>query len=188
MANSTRVVFKQLVALVFLGSMLVNSTLGEARDSQCGTVVEKLRPCMPYIEHGGRVPPKCCYGIKSLVSSASTKKDRQDVCNCLNKIGEPLSDRQIQNAARLPGHCHATISFTIKRNINCKRCRFDVDLTDGDGTTASVFVDLAENLLATVLLKLWNTLTSVAENTYEEAEEDESHADETKINKKAKLF
>ncbi|KAL3512668.1 hypothetical protein ACH5RR_025385 [Cinchona calisaya] len=121
MANSTRVVFKQLVALVFLGSMLVNSPLGQAQNPQCPTVDEKLRLCFPYIFNGGQVPDGCCPGIKSLVSSASTKKDRQDVCNCLNKIGEPLSDSQIQNAARLPKLCDATIPFPIKRNIDCQR-------------------------------------------------------------------
>lgn len=118
MANNFGVLLK-LVPLVFL-CMLVNSPCGKA-DISCGTVASKLAPCLPYIQKGQGERPECCPNIRSLVSLDRNKADRQSVCKCLHFFASGFSDAEIQNAARLPGHCEVFTPYPIERNTDCSR-------------------------------------------------------------------
>lgn len=90
----------------------------------CSTVLNSLIPCLSYVVKGGKVPPTCCRGIKSLYGIAKTKVDRQGVCSCLKTAASSVSGINFKNAAALPGKCGVkNIPFKISPKADCSKVR-----------------------------------------------------------------
>nr|WEA82716.1 nonspecific lipid transfer protein 21 [Solanum melongena] len=90
----------------------------------CSTVINSLIPCLSYVVSGGKVPPTCCRGIKSLYGMAKTTADRQGVCSCLKNAASNVSGINFKNAAALPGKCGVkNIPFKISPNADCSKVK-----------------------------------------------------------------
>ncbi|CAL0324628.1 unnamed protein product [Lupinus luteus] len=90
----------------------------------CGEVAQNLSPCIGYVASGGAVPPACCGGVKSLVSSAQSTSDKRTVCNCLKSAASTIPSYNDANAASLPGICGVNIPFKISISTNCATINF----------------------------------------------------------------
>ncbi|XP_059318660.1 non-specific lipid-transfer protein 1-like [Lycium ferocissimum] len=90
----------------------------------CSTVLNGLIPCLSFVVNGGKVPPTCCRGIKSLYGVAKTTKDRQSVCSCLKIASSSVSGINFKNAAALPGKCGVkNIPFKISPKADCSKVK-----------------------------------------------------------------
>ncbi|XP_049378210.1 non-specific lipid-transfer protein 1-like [Solanum stenotomum] len=86
------------------------------------SVFNGLIPCLSYVVNGGKVPPACCRGIKSLYGIAKTTADRQGVCSCLKMAASSVSGIDFKNAAALPGKCGVkNIPFKISPKVDCSK-------------------------------------------------------------------
>ncbi|XP_019462515.1 PREDICTED: non-specific lipid-transfer protein 1-like [Lupinus angustifolius] len=90
----------------------------------CGQVVGNLAPCITYLRSGGAVPPSCCGGVKSLVSSAQTTADKRTVCGCLKSAVGAIPNYNDANAAALPGKCGVSVPYKISVSTNCATIKF----------------------------------------------------------------
>nr|AMN14867.1 putative lipid-transfer protein 2 [Nepenthes mirabilis] len=115
MASS--VLFK--VACLVLICMLVAAPQAAATIT-CGQVVQYLLPCLSYLRNGGRIPPRCCPGVRGLNSAARTTPDRQAACNCLKTAARSYRINY-GNGAALPGKCGVSIGFKIALNTDCSK-------------------------------------------------------------------
>ncbi|PRQ42705.1 putative plant lipid transfer protein/Par allergen [Rosa chinensis] len=88
----------------------------------CGQVVNKLMPCVAYVQNGGTPAVGCCSGIKTLYGMAQTTPDRQSVCNCLKQAvaGIPYTGANAGLAAGLPGKCGVNLPYKINPSTDCK--------------------------------------------------------------------
>ncbi|XP_062005390.1 non-specific lipid-transfer protein 1-like [Rosa rugosa] len=88
----------------------------------CSQVVNKLTPCISYLEKGGTPASGCCSGIKTLYSTAHTTADLQGVCNCLKEKISSIhySSSNVRFAAGLPAKCGIKIPYKISPSTNCK--------------------------------------------------------------------
>ncbi|KAM3282193.1 non-specific lipid-transfer protein 1 [Capsicum chacoense] len=90
----------------------------------CSTVLNGLIPCLSFVVNGGKVPPTCCRGIKSLYGIAKTTVDRKGVCSCLKIAASSVSGINFKNAAALPGKCGVkNIPFKISPKADCSKLR-----------------------------------------------------------------
>ncbi|CAN4127860.1 unnamed protein product [Withania somnifera] len=90
----------------------------------CSTVLNGLIPCLSFVVNGGKVPPTCCRGIKSLYGVAKTTADRQSVCSCLRIAASSVSGINFKNAAALPGKCGVkNIPFKISPKADCSKVK-----------------------------------------------------------------
>ncbi|PIN08203.1 hypothetical protein CDL12_19222 [Handroanthus impetiginosus] len=124
MANST--LLKATACLVLIAAaMVVAPLLTEAAPPppkiSCGNVTSTLAPCFEYVLSGGKVPPNCCAGVKSLYKAASTTAYRRNVCLCLKSVTSSASPAAIKNAKSLPGKCGITLPIEITPTIDCNK-------------------------------------------------------------------
>ncbi|KAJ8555422.1 hypothetical protein K7X08_012918 [Anisodus acutangulus] len=90
----------------------------------CSTVLNGLIACLSYVVSGGKVPPTCCRGIKSLYGAAKTTADRQSVCSCLKIAASSVNGINFKNAAALPGKCGVkNIPFKISPKADCSKVK-----------------------------------------------------------------
>ncbi|KAL9677011.1 hypothetical protein QQ045_005235 [Rhodiola kirilowii] len=107
------------IATILLISMIVAQPFAAQAAITCGTVASSLRPCIPYLQKGGAVPPACCGGVRSLLAAANTPKDRQTACTCLKAAAGSIKGINQSNAAGLPRACGVSIPYAISPNTNC---------------------------------------------------------------------
>ncbi|XP_050383561.1 non-specific lipid-transfer protein 1-like [Argentina anserina] len=111
----------KVVCLVVL-SMAALSFGGGKAAITCGQVVNKLMPCVPYVQTGGTPAANCCNGIRTLNGMAKTTPDRQGVCNCLKQAitGIPYTGANTGLAAGLPAKCGVNLPYKINPSTDCK--------------------------------------------------------------------
>ncbi|XP_044490152.1 non-specific lipid-transfer protein P5-like [Mangifera indica] len=87
----------------------------------CGQVATDLSACINYLKTDGTgTPPAgCCTGVKNLNNQASTTKDRQDACRCLQNAAKSVPGLQAGTAASLPSKCGVNIPYKISTSTNC---------------------------------------------------------------------
>ncbi|GMN40557.1 hypothetical protein TIFTF001_009787 [Ficus carica] len=85
----------------------------------CPRIRGMIAPCLSYLQKGGKPLDTCCNGIKGLVSSATTPKDRQDACRCLQQSASMVSGLNPTFAEQLPSKCGANIPYKISKSTNC---------------------------------------------------------------------
>ncbi|KAL3335049.1 hypothetical protein AABB24_031323 [Solanum stoloniferum] len=90
----------------------------------CSTVFSSLEGCATYIVLGGRpVPPKCCSGLKSLISTAKTIPDRKSFCSCIKGVAYSATPEELARAAGLSRRCHARVPFKISPDVDCSKVK-----------------------------------------------------------------
>ncbi|XP_073066478.1 non-specific lipid-transfer protein 2-like [Primulina eburnea] len=109
--------------VMFLLSMLVLLAMAPGGEAQlgCGTVIQYLNPCIPYVMNTGPLG-SCCSGVKGLYSAAKTTPDRQSVCTCLKGLAQNYA-AYISKAASLPGLCHVSIPYAISPSTDCSKVK-----------------------------------------------------------------
>ncbi|PIA32477.1 hypothetical protein AQUCO_04500232v1 [Aquilegia coerulea] len=118
MANS--VVFK--VALVLVAFMLVTAPYAAQGAISCGQVVNKLSPCIKYLQGAGPLPPACCAGVRALNGAAKTTPDRQTACGCIKSAANSFKvNPGLANG--LPGKCGVSIGYPISPSVDCSKVR-----------------------------------------------------------------
>nr|QUV72333.1 nsLTP [Anacardium occidentale] len=87
----------------------------------CGQVATNVSPCISYLKTDGKgtPPANCCSGVSALNNLASTTKDRQDACRCLQNAAKSISGLQANTAASLPSKCGVNIPYKISTSTNC---------------------------------------------------------------------
>ncbi|KZV40868.1 hypothetical protein F511_22807 [Dorcoceras hygrometricum] len=105
------------VVLVVVLALVVALAPGGEGAIGCGTVIQDLNPCLPYVTGQGPLGG-CCSGVRSLYAAARTTADRQAVCGCLKSVAQAYS-RYISKAASLPGQCGVSIPYKISPSTNC---------------------------------------------------------------------
>ncbi|MCD7462244.1 hypothetical protein HAX54_048121 [Datura stramonium] len=116
-----RKLVKPLSVLLLIYIVIAGPPRAEAAIT-CSTVLNGLIPCLSYVVNGGKVPPTCCRGIKSLYGVAKTTADRQGVCSCLKIAASSVSGINFKNAAALPGKCGVkNIPFKISPKADCSK-------------------------------------------------------------------
>ncbi|PWA41617.1 Bifunctional inhibitor/plant lipid transfer protein/seed storage helical domain-containing protein [Artemisia annua] len=84
----------------------------------CQLVVSSLTPCATYLLRGGQVLDRFCKGVKSLYKEASTTKDRQTACRCIEQATTLVPGIKIDHAQDLPGKCDIYIPYKISPAFN----------------------------------------------------------------------
>ncbi|GJX68451.1 non-specific lipid-transfer protein 1-like protein [Tanacetum coccineum] len=98
----------------------------------CQLVVSSLTPCITYLVRGGQVPNRCCKGVKSLYKEASTTKDRQTACQCIEQATKLVPEIKIDHAQDLPGKCDVYIPYKISPTFNCSTYWYNkMDVIEG---------------------------------------------------------
>ena len=111
-----KVVCLALMCLVSGTTVLTNATL------TCEEVNNSLIPCIPYISGGVDSPPQpCCDGIKNLISEATSKEDRQAVCECIKAGLKNLPGYLLGKVQSLPKKCGVSLPFEISPSIDCTK-------------------------------------------------------------------
>ncbi|CAH2056657.1 unnamed protein product [Thlaspi arvense] len=109
------------IACLALCIILVAAPASEAAIG-CGQVVGSLSQCLNYLRGGATaVPPACCSGVRSLNSMATTRADRQVVCNCLKSAASSVPASGLSKAAGIPGKCGVSIPYKISPSIDCSK-------------------------------------------------------------------
>ncbi|KAM7532084.1 hypothetical protein LguiB_035494 [Lonicera macranthoides] len=108
------------VACVVLMCMVVSAPSAQAAIT-CGTVVNKLSPCLSYLRSGGPVPAQCCSGVKSLYNSVTTTPDRQQACNCMKTTAASVPGINVDNASTLASKCGVNIPYKVSPNTDCSK-------------------------------------------------------------------
>ncbi|KAL3500415.1 hypothetical protein ACH5RR_039508 [Cinchona calisaya] len=115
--------FLKVTIALFMCVLIMSFSSGGQAQISCDTVYNDLYPCLSFIMNGGKVPPACCSGIKTLLSLAKTKNDRQSVCSCLKSLAKSATDGQLKNAASIPHLCGVKLPYNITRNVNCSKVK-----------------------------------------------------------------
>nr|XP_009778826.1 PREDICTED: uncharacterized protein LOC104228120 [Nicotiana sylvestris] len=87
------------------------------------TVYSSLQPCIGYVLGGGTLPPECCSGLKSLISIAKTRPDRQSFCSCAKGAASSTTPEELARANGLAGRCHARVPFKISPDMDCSKAQ-----------------------------------------------------------------
>ncbi|MCD7468529.1 hypothetical protein HAX54_006864 [Datura stramonium] len=111
---------KKPFSLFLICAVLAAALSAEALLS-CGTVLNNLQSCMGYVLIGGTVPPECCSGLKSLISTAKTIDDRKSFCSCIKGVASGSTSEQVARAAGLPRRCNAHVPFKINLDVDCSK-------------------------------------------------------------------
>nr|GEX18016.1 non-specific lipid-transfer protein 1-like [Tanacetum cinerariifolium] len=114
MSGGAKVAF--MVVLITMMASIPRLTEGGVT---CQLVVSSLTPCATYLVSGGQVPNRCCKGVKLLYKEASTTKDRQTACQCIEQATKLVPGIKIDNAQDLPGKCDVHIPYKISPTFNC---------------------------------------------------------------------
>lgn len=117
--GSSSVVVKVVCAVVILMGMIMKDAPIAEAGITCGQVSQSVAPCIGYLKNGGKVPPPCCNGVRSLNSAATTTPDRQAACRCLVQASKSISGINPNLAAGLPGACGVNIPYKISTSTNC---------------------------------------------------------------------
>ncbi|XP_031264599.1 non-specific lipid-transfer protein 1-like [Pistacia vera] len=107
--------------LVFVLAFALLVVAPVALSLNCGQVTSNLGPCLNYLKTTGTgaPPPSCCNGVKTLNNEATTTKDRQDACRCLQNTAKSLPGLNANTAAGLPSKCGVNIPYKISTSTNC---------------------------------------------------------------------
>ncbi|CAN1229991.1 Non-specific lipid-transfer protein [Linum grandiflorum] len=100
--------------------MVATSHLADGAVS-CGQVASALAPCVPYLQGNGMgaLTQRCCNGVRSLSSAASSTPDKQAACRCLKNFAAGASSINYGLAAGLPGRCGVNVGFPISPSVDC---------------------------------------------------------------------
>ncbi|CAK8575196.1 unnamed protein product [Lathyrus sativus] len=109
----------KLASVIIMFMALMYAQNGDA--VPCGRISNNLVPCLSYVQNGGYVSPRCCYGIRGLVKAARTTADRRATCACLKSAAVSLKRINVGYAAALPGKCGVNIPYKISASTNCAR-------------------------------------------------------------------
>nr|XP_016492293.1 PREDICTED: non-specific lipid-transfer protein 1-like [Nicotiana tabacum] len=114
-----------VVSVASITATATNTAAATAADETvtCNTVYDSLEPCLGYVLGGASVPPECCSGLKSLLSAARTRTDRQSACQCVKTVASSATGDQISRAASIPGICKAKVPFKISANVDCSKIK-----------------------------------------------------------------
>ncbi|XP_039054845.1 non-specific lipid-transfer protein 3-like [Hibiscus syriacus] len=114
----------KLASLLLIVCMAMTSA-PEAADAAitCSDVVNRLMPCISYVQNGGQPTATCCNGVNTLYAQAQTSADRQSVCKCIKSAisGFQYSNFNLGNAATLPDKCNLHIPYKISPSIDCNK-------------------------------------------------------------------
>lgn len=110
--------FKLTFVIIMLMALMYAQNGGAV---PCGQISSNLVPCLGYVQNGGAVSPRCCYGIRGLVNAARTTVDRRAVCVCLKSAAASIKRINVGYAASLPGKCGVNIPYKISASTNCAR-------------------------------------------------------------------
>ncbi|KAK9734250.1 hypothetical protein RND81_04G126100 [Saponaria officinalis] len=112
-----------IIKLAIMGILLLNSAPWTDAALGCNVVVQSLVPCLSYFEGGGagKVPGKCCAGIRNLNNQAKTTPDRQAVCKCLKDSANALKNINIGLAASIPSRCGVNLPYKLDPSTDCTK-------------------------------------------------------------------
>jgi hypothetical protein len=112
---------KNLITIpVFLILFLLVVEHGNAFD--CEEAKTSVFPCGIFLIGLAAEPSTtCCNGVTNLKSSTPTVEDRRAACECLKEAASHFPNIREDLAASLPELCCVDISFTISKNIDCKK-------------------------------------------------------------------
>ena len=110
-----------MVATLLMALVLVTAPLRVSGTITCTQMEEDLAPCLNYLQNGGVVPPSCCSGIKTLVSAAQTKTDRQAACVCIKTALAEIPGLKLDLASSLPSKCGVNVPFKISPSTDCSK-------------------------------------------------------------------
>ncbi|KAK1301868.1 Non-specific lipid-transfer protein 8 [Acorus calamus] len=86
----------------------------------CGSAIQQLVPCLPYVTDGSDSPStNCCNGIKTVANMVKDRGDRQTLCECLVKDKDKIPNLDMRRIQGLPANCGVQVDFPIGPNINC---------------------------------------------------------------------
>ncbi|CAN1229983.1 Non-specific lipid-transfer protein [Linum grandiflorum] len=85
----------------------------------CGQVASSVAPCASYVTGMGALTQRCCNGVRSLSSAASSTPDKQAACRCLKNFAAGASSINYGLAAGLPGRCGVNVGFPISPSVDC---------------------------------------------------------------------
>jgi Protease inhibitor/seed storage/LTP family len=87
----------------------------------CNQVTSDIEPCLPYARTGrGNPSNRCCTGVSSLNSAATTQADRQTACNCLKNIIQE-GNLDATAVASIPSKCGVDVPYPISTSTDCSQ-------------------------------------------------------------------
>nr|XP_043637258.1 non-specific lipid-transfer protein Lac s 1-like [Erigeron canadensis] len=112
--------FKILCSMIV--GMMVAAPYAEAALS-CNEVIIKLAPCLGYLMTGGKVPIRCCKGVKGLKAVAKTVSDRKRACECLKTAYKSHPGIKPANGEILPRKCGVSVPYKISPKTDCNKVK-----------------------------------------------------------------
>ncbi|KAJ4751053.1 Non-specific lipid-transfer protein [Rhynchospora pubera] len=86
----------------------------------CPDVYNDLMPCLGYVQ-GGDLTASCCDGVRSLISAASTKSDRQTACRCIKSVASSAGGSYTSRAMGIPAQCKIPMPYKMNPNTDCSK-------------------------------------------------------------------
>ncbi|KAJ3669078.1 hypothetical protein LUZ60_011028 [Juncus effusus] len=109
-----------LLTLTLILSLLSTPVITSA--ITCNDVINDLLPCANYVQKGGSVPGNCCAGVRQVMSSASTRADRQTACGCIKNVANSAGyGAGFNRAAAIPGQCGINMPYKLTPNMDCSK-------------------------------------------------------------------
>ncbi|KAL7189073.1 hypothetical protein ACSBR1_038855 [Camellia fascicularis] len=87
----------------------------------CGTVIDHLIPCLPYLTNFMNSPSKgCCNGARAVANMSQSRNDLTEICDCIVSTINNIVGIDTSLIPPLPGICG--LQITLPPLSNCSIC------------------------------------------------------------------
>ncbi|CAK9181701.1 unnamed protein product [Ilex paraguariensis] len=109
-------------SVCILGLVVVLGVIaGPVNAIPCQNALVKLLPCEPFLVGSAEsVSVPCCQSVEALNQIATSKPERQSLCECFKKAA-PAMGVKVDRAKELPDLCKVQVPVAIDPNINCNK-------------------------------------------------------------------
>ncbi|XP_047152719.1 non-specific lipid-transfer protein A-like [Vigna umbellata] len=103
-------------------SVLTTDGKESSKGLTCEQEVALVQPCVDYLTKKTEAPStSCCDGLKKIISSSPTKKEKQAACKCLKKAASEIPNLCKQRANNLCKECKIKVDNFIPNDLDCEK-------------------------------------------------------------------
>lgn len=116
-------ILRQVTLVLFMSMMFMSFSPGGQAKMSCDTVFRVLSKCINFLLFGEKDQHACCSRVKTVISLAKSKIDRQSVCSCLKFLLQGflfMKSRMLQESQNYVVLIFPTtllVKWTVQSNI-----------------------------------------------------------------------
>ncbi|QCE01615.1 hypothetical protein DEO72_LG7g2914 [Vigna unguiculata] len=81
-----------------------------------------VAPCVDFLTKKTDTPATpCCEGLKKIIESSPTKKEKKAACKCLKEAASQVPNLDKDRANNLCKTCKITVDFLFSKNFECEK-------------------------------------------------------------------